>query len=383
MRFIAALVLIAGVAILVFQNCAPENLSDEVEDLSTSDPFGYNAHFDKVAYLSCEGISQNYDPKTYFTFGIGAFGSSSGITISSEFWAQYSGLNAKDKFSLIQKSNVNKNAVMQLTLRSPSYLQNGVYGNSSLLENYDYDNIWSSLSGDLGSEVMKLNPSQRLRYYVSSQQDLVGSISFAKYYHGVSQGLREQLASRSLLLALSFRAGFTSQSPVQAITYKDAGGDGNGIFGSALVLDFDVPNYDPNNKFDSRYPKRILKTAKSFDLKTGQVSSASWDCPISYQFKVVPKPFQGSTSGCQINDFLTDSSSLTDPFEIDRFENVQKLIGTSWQINVKQNCVTPEGDQYACYNYNTQIRWGSSSSCEYSPYQDYSCIHFLSICLRN
>lgn len=365
MRNPALALTVLGLALILgYQNCGPSSSGKKASESEAASevPFAYEFTINRLAYMTCHDLDSSYNKQNFFTFRAGAYGSQQGgLRLTPEYLTHMSGKSLAEKVAGLSSSEINRKARVQFSLRQATNLATGVYGippNQPVFQNLFGPLSDSPYNADLG----RLPVGNFLTYNGQAHGDL----HFGHGDLGQLKGVRDTLANGAGILAFTFR---DETDPLKARSPGTGTTSNTQAFGRGYSPTFTCKG----STTDCRLA--VLADVKEFDLKgPTQVPDPGgelWDCPETYQFRIVRNAADATQLGCQ---FQRSGVTTTDVYR-----NTMEILGAGWQMDPVLRCLLPPGTN-DCYALASSVDYTLSSTCD-TP-QGGACAQLVSICLR-
>lgn len=370
-------------ALMVFQNCADPLELAEQDSLSVKDnlPFAFDTKIDTISYMSCSNIDiTTFQPRAIYTFRAGAYGSNSGIRLSSSFMDATANYADSERAKALFDSPINRGASLQMAFRKKQSYQEVLINSDGIVrEGFDFSNFLAPLDSSGIATRLAVTPKGEYVSYFSGTAGLgtrfvEQSIRFIEAESKANQ-MRNHLmgigVDRPSLLTLTYSAGL--DQPYFARSSVE--GSPDNVFGHGYEVTFRTAHgYNSG-------PRRALSTIDEYTLVDGRRVASTWNCgQDNYSFMVV-KP--GDTvAGCSAQAD-PNPSGLT-AIEKKRLELIRRVLrAEDWFVDVTGSpCVIPKHANARCYgNIDGEPTVNYAKSCA-NPTGNNTCPHFVSVCER-
>lgn len=432
-----------------FQNCSSEVDNTLVSNipppktLSSANanevPFAFDTSINEIAYMSCAHIDADYNathmskPGTYFSFKIGAYGSNSGVGLTTDF-RNYLINNFGDSNVTVASSIITAAFTTSTQNAWPSLLfsnramndpVNSVYRvesstNPPTLSN-EYDMMLSSNAAYASltygdnlkqvSDLMNKSSISRINYFTQqgTSHNLYASLNY-HYSDDYSISAAETLRNRfsdgqnSNFLTLTYSRDLrdvkNQSEPFHSRqTFKDSNNTSS-VWGRGYK-----PTFRQDPRVNGLGQNNVLSAINEYDLSDGlKPIVATWNCNVRYLIiSPIDNDAQGNSYPNPYGDPIPTFSRCNDPSDAELANRpdlqaerqlIQRyLSATDWIINPIHKCLVPRAGNGDCYQkrspdlnndgsfYATKYMKTTSETCGVGT--PYACPEFLSLCTRN
>lgn len=397
MRHVLAGLVVISV-LFAYQNCAPTNDSgtSTLSSYASTLPFAYRAQIDTMAYMSCSNITAGVNPRAYFSYRASAYSNrTGGIMLSSPFITATSHYTTANRALALSSSDLNAGALLNLSIRSRSNAQS-VWQTTGVRSGYEIDTFLPELDGPDVAGVLAATgaPSASsfmnfVNYFpgTATRRLMEASLRYFQYENVASQtrGNLEGVGNPAYLVVgysgSPDPSDTTLRMPPPAVAGTVVTADK--AYGVGYQFAFSLPTGYSSGE------RRVISSyngLQEVDLSTGQTQASSWDCGAggNYQFEIIrPEDIvSGYVTGCYLGpDTYANSQQQQALAAVRRVLRVE-----DWYVDVAHHCVVPKGTGDVCYGQlqGTQKILYGPPSCPLVSSNDpnYTCPHFVSVCIR-
>lgn len=377
--------LVAVTLVLSFQNCSQpaETSADGSSNGGASTggsyvanlPHAYEAKMDTIAHMSCSNVTVSLPRRSYFTYRVGAYSSSTGgLTLTRAFRDKTKYFSLEERVQALQQSTANANTRLSLSIRSEvsidSILQEGTTVVGEEIESFLPPLDMTSIATPLAA----LPVGAMINYFPGSspQRLMEASLRFYKY-DNVIQDSRMRLSPATM---------GTGSGAFLAVGYSSSSDEANQVLrrplnGSGFKMQFGLPSGSTAGE------TRVLSSITEYSLATGSpVTGSSWSCPAYLQFMVV-RP-EDKAAGFPCNAFVDRADNDQEARALQAIRRVLRV--EDWYVDIKNHCVMPRETADYCYGRpdmsvpeTRRIQYGVNCANTGTT----MCPHFVSVCLRN
>lgn len=410
------------VILMTYQNCGSEStntLGGEETGASVAGDFPFTARANRIAYMSCNGMTPGYNKNVYFTFraqGTGATGGL-GLTKVVSDMIKSEGMDAATFRSYILKSPHARSGV-QLALRPESQLSDSV-----LITDQNPDpgvQIETAKGFDAFSNTNLLN---RLRTAGTGRVNMNGSDPFVmnvNYNETINdiELLKMIAGGNSAYLFLGFGTTFAT-APSIINPFRDTAGGGIASSNRAIGQGFRFGFGGGFTRTGSRLNTRVAGGEIASDLErsitnmvevdlmtpTGKpAANPNWQCTNALlNFRIVPPSEIANTNrtlqfrepgiACRPYDIVASNPEAgLSPQQVDAYRTADSLLNprralgeVNWVLDMQSRCAYPaDGSDRACYSGVSTVRtidWQDDPSC--ATNSSLTCPHWITICTAN
>ena len=359
-----------------FQNCTEpleegDGSSVGEEEEGALEPVAFDTVVDTLSYMSCEGMSSNYNKRAYFSFKVGAYSSRSGIRLTRQFLDSVNRHNLEAKVRRLKETENNLGTRLQMGIhRQDDYLSPLRFGSSSAKGRaYDRE-ILGPLSDDVyASQIAELDGNSRVNYFKGlpdfDGKVIEGHLDMVNLLPGLQDSLRnllEGVGSRPGLITLGYtKEGWGEGAligPDQSPADQKAFGRGYRVsFGNGHRYDLGTTNIIDSyvaqgNNFN--ITKRTLQEIVEVDLNGGSsASEAQWICPQSEKFMIF-RPQDVSQHSeedmpCAVDRYGVQIPVQESTLSAEEAITYRVLLPEDWSIDFTRRCVVPKRNGDGCY----------------------------------
>lgn len=318
-------------------------------------PFAFDAGFDQITYNSCAEPTL-IGSKGFFSIKAGAY-QNGGVRLSDEFFQQVdrtfkpsygeTSINQLQYQSYLGDSPANKDAILNLAIRSPSDLEmvhalstGSAQGDSSSIAlDKDVKRVVGNLTDSSIMDAYTVKQSGYISYFPFSSESKIfeASLTFNESQEK-AQAFRNKLDSTADIpgvLTLTYLKNITDlnsiRGPSSATPVRQA-------FGRRYNFSFSLPE----NTVASAarvLPKNIVREITEVDLDSG--AQVAWNCNRKY----LVVRYQDRNPLCPPLTW----NQLQDPLVLAELDIARRqLRADEWDINPVAHCMVPKGT--SCYN---------------------------------
>lgn len=351
-HYVGAVIVVALIVTISFQNCGKAGFDTGVEDTSVdlgslsptvaSAPQAFDAAFDSISYMGCFGNGAVGKPG-FYTISAGAFGTKGGIKVRTDF-VDYALKNirpiapAREASTeqikeFLSKTPANVSSMPQVAFRRINDLTSVQTNSNQATLGIDFINIIFDPTDDRIMDPMLRAPNTFVNYFPmapSSSRKFEARLNFNNN-ELLARDVRYSLNLPESRLALTFAANNRTSA------YRTPSSDTSKGFGRSYALKFSVPRFHY-----TYFPENILTEVTEVNLENGQATTDGFDCE-KIRLKVYrPK----DRAQCPAQSI----AALSDPTIKSKLDVVrQHLKAEFWDVNISLKCAVPKDPGSDCY----------------------------------
>ncbi|USN46747.1 MAG: hypothetical protein H6626_11090 [Pseudobdellovibrionaceae bacterium] len=352
------LLVVFSVLVLVFQNCDPQLVQDG-NSFGKNIKFAFNSTVDHLAYMSCDGLSQNKLDK-YYTFRVKAVGNNSGVQLKPQFFEDAKFYSEDEIPDLLAASPANDGAELQLAVRSVYDMQE--LKATSLTDGEDIDNLIAPLTKSPVIETL-LDGAFHREFTgfndAGGARSVDGRLSFIKSHADVTDlraALDDSTSNAQYLLALTYKDATLGKAAAKQPESEEGESNAGLAYGTGYKV-----------RFSSSYgSNRRMHYVREINLENGQSASTSWQCK---QYLMVRSNDTGNFSEGEDDGDVAARNMLPSGFQIGEYEVNSSMV----------EAVKAPQDGNSCYGgLLDTIAVNYTNSCN----EQSNCPHYFSVCWR-
>lgn len=380
--------------VLIFQNCAEPLELSETDQSTFSDnlPFAYDVKMDTFAYMSCNTESTAFEPRSIFTFRVGAYEEGAGLKLTDEFLKSTKNYTAQARKEALYRSPTNSSAILQLAVRNSSVDYQQILLNSSgaVQLGKDIENYLNSATLDspgVSANLLALEENKRIRYFTGTPgldgRFLEQSLRFNQVLKSVTDKMQGSTGSRVTV-------AYTQDN--NPLNYFVRGPDKNNLARSVFGVEY-RPTFAPPIRLSDR---NFIATAKDRNrilqslgvVKIAQKNTTPetmWSCPPEYRYVIIrPEDARANPNLCPLANWTFDNPPTGREKELEILRRVVRI--EDYYVNMSKRCIVPKDTANNCYptdneSYTFNIQY-NGTSCNDNPETGvYECPNFVSVCV--